>query len=71
MFVTDPTEYFREVEAIMVVHDGRPHWGKLHNRHAESLAATYPGFNEFLAIRDRLDPGWLFANDYLRQVLGQ
>jgi hypothetical protein len=21
----DPTEYFREVEAIMVAHDGRPH----------------------------------------------
>ncbi|GAA1205690.1 D-arabinono-1,4-lactone oxidase [Rhodoglobus aureus] len=67
----DPTEYFREVEAIMVAHDGRPHWGKLHNRHADSLAATYPGFNEFLAIRDRLDPGRVFANDYLRQVLGQ
>lgn len=67
----DPTEYFREVEAIMVAHDGRPHWGKLHHRHADSLAATYPGFNEFLAIRDRLDPGRVFANDYLRQVLGQ
>ncbi|WP_341952640.1 D-arabinono-1,4-lactone oxidase [Salinibacterium sp. TMP30] len=67
----DPSEYFREVEAIMVAHDGRPHWGKLHNRHAESLAATYPGFNEFLAVRDRLDPGRMFANDYLCQVLGQ
>ncbi|MGV8859234.1 D-arabinono-1,4-lactone oxidase [Rhodoglobus sp.] len=67
----DPTEYFREVEAIMVAHDGRPHWGKLHNRHAESLRDVYPGFNEFLTIRDRLDPGRVFANDYLRQVLGQ
>ncbi|WP_050993086.1 D-arabinono-1,4-lactone oxidase [Salinibacterium sp. PAMC 21357] len=67
----DPSEYFREVEAIMMAHDGRPHWGKLHNRHADSLAAAYPGFNEFLAIRDRLDPGRVFANEYLRQVLGQ
>ncbi|MBH0024675.1 FAD-binding protein [Salinibacterium sp. SWN248] len=67
----DPAEYFREVEAIMMAHDGRPHWGKLHNRQAESLAAAYPGFNEFLSIRDRLDPGRVFANDYLRQVLGR
>jgi len=67
----DPAEYFREVEAIMIAHGGRPHWGKLHNRHAESLAGAYPGFNEFLAVRDRLDPGRVFANDYLRQVLGQ
>ena len=67
----DPAEYFREVEAVMMAHDGRPHWGKLHNRHAESLETVYPGFNEFLAVRDRLDPGRVFANDYLRQVLGQ
>ncbi|MBH0010159.1 D-arabinono-1,4-lactone oxidase [Salinibacterium sp. SWN1162] len=67
----DPAEYFREVEAIMMAHDGRPHWGKLHNRPAESLATAYPRFNEFLSIRDRLDPGRVFANDYLRQVLGQ
>ena len=52
-------------------HGGRPHWGKLHNRHADSLAGAYPGFNEFVAVRDRLDPGRVFANDYLRQVLGQ
>jgi len=67
----DPGEYFREVEAIMLAHDGRPHWGKLHNRHAESLSDTYPGFNEFLAVRERLDPGRVFANNHLRQVLGQ
>ena len=67
----DPAEYFREVEAIMMDHGGRPHWGKLHNRHADSLAGAYPGFNEFVAVRDRLDPGRVFANDYLRQVLGR
>jgi len=67
----DPSEYFREVEAIMVAYDGRPHWGKMHNRHTDWLEVTYPGFNEFLAVRDRLDPGRVFANDYLNQVLGQ
>jgi hypothetical protein len=31
---------------------------------------VYPRFGEFTALRDRLDPERLFANDYLRRVLG-
>src|SRR5690606_10269149 len=27
----DPTAYFAAVEEIMLAHDGRPHWGKMHN----------------------------------------
>ena len=42
-----------------------------HHRHAESLPAPYPGFNEFLAVRERLDLGRVFANDCVRQVSGQ
>ena len=34
------------------------------------LAPAYPRFEEFLAMRDRLDPQRVFANDYLRRVLG-
>lgn len=64
-------EYFREVEAIMRAHDGRPHWGKMHNRTADDLRPTYPRFDDFLAVRDRLDPDRLFANEYLTRVLGQ
>ena len=66
----DPTEYFREVEAIMRAHDGRPHWGKLHNRTAEDLRPSYPRFDDFIAVRNQLDPDRLFANDYLTTVLG-
>jgi FAD/FMN-containing dehydrogenase len=50
--------------------DGRPHWGKMHFRDAASLAATYPRFGDFTAVRDRLDPDRLFANSYLERVLG-
>ena len=67
----DPTEYFAAVESIMMGLNGRPHWGKMHNRTAENLRPAYPRFDDFLAIRDRLDPGRLFANDYLRKVLGE
>ncbi len=62
--------YFHEVEAIMRAHAGRPHWGKLHFQTAESLATVYPKFGEFVAVRDRLDPDGLFANDYLDRVVG-
>ncbi|MBF6045420.1 FAD-binding protein [Streptomyces sp. NRRL B-1677] len=62
--------YFRAAEQIMTAHGGRPHWGKLHSRDAGHLAAAYPRFEEFTAIRDRLDPQRVFGNDYLRRVLG-
>jgi L-gulono-1,4-lactone dehydrogenase len=66
----DYDRYFRAVEAIAKDVDGRPHWGKLHYRTADSLRASYRHFDEFLAVRDRLDPDRVFGNDYLTQVLG-
>ncbi len=66
----DHTDYFREVEAVMRAHDGRPHWAKMNTRTREDLAPTYPRFEEFVALRDRLDPDRVFANTYLRRVLG-
>ncbi len=62
--------YFAAVEAIAMSVDGRPHWGKLHRRDADSLRRAYPRFNDFVALRERLDPNHVFGNDYLRQVLG-
>jgi L-gulono-1,4-lactone dehydrogenase len=67
----DPTEYFTAVEQIMMGFGGRPHWGKMHFRDAESLSEAYPRFADFLAVRDRLDPERLFGNDYLERVLGK
>nr|WP_235857232.1 D-arabinono-1,4-lactone oxidase [Occultella glacieicola] len=62
--------YFRAVEDIMVAHGGRPHWGKIHRRRAVDLAPLYPRFADFLDVRDAVDPGGLFANDYTDTVLG-
>ncbi|MFB7030503.1 MULTISPECIES: D-arabinono-1,4-lactone oxidase [unclassified Streptomyces] len=62
--------YFTAVERIMTAHGGRPHWGKLHTRDAAYLSGVYPRFAEFTALRDRLDPDRLFANDHLRRILG-
>ncbi|NYD59307.1 FAD-linked oxidoreductase [Nocardioides marinisabuli] len=63
-------EYFALLEPIMRAHDGRPHWGKLHSRTADDLAPAYPRFEEFLAVRERLDPDRVLTNAYLRRVLG-
>ena len=66
----DPTEYFNAVEEIMLEHGGRPHWGKLHTLDAERLRERHPRFDDFLAVRDRLDPERRFDNRHLRRVLG-
>ncbi len=63
-------DYFRETEAIMTAVGGRPHWGKMHTRDAEYLRGVYPRFDDFVALRDHVDPDRRFGNDYLRQVLG-
>ena len=52
----DPTEYFEAVEQIMLAHGGRPHWGKMHTLDAAALRERYPRFDDFVALRDRLDP---------------
>lgn len=66
----DPTEYFEAVEQLMEEHGGRPHWGKLHTLSADRLRERYPRFDDFVALRDRLDPDRLFRNRYLDRVLG-
>jgi FAD-linked oxidoreductase len=62
--------YFRAMEAVCRPLGGRPHWGKLHYRTAADLRPAYPKFDDFVAVRDRLDPARVFANDYLDRVLG-
>jgi FAD-linked oxidoreductase len=66
----DPTEYFEAVEEIMLGFEGRPHWGKMHTLGAETFRERYPRFDDFVALRDRLDPERLFRNPYLDRVLG-
>ena len=67
---TDHTGYFRGIEAVLRAHDGRPHWGKLHQRTATDLEPAYPRWADFLAAREQLDPDRVFTNPYLDRVLG-
>jgi L-gulono-1,4-lactone dehydrogenase len=63
-------QYFRAVEAIMDPLGGRPHWGKLHYQSAATLAGKYPQWDQWQAVRRRLDPRGTFANAYTDRVLG-
>ena len=62
--------YFRAVAGIADAVGGRPHWGKLHWLDAAALRERYPRFDDFRAVRDRLDPHGTFRNPYLDRVLG-
>jgi L-gulono-1,4-lactone dehydrogenase len=61
--------YFAAVESVLTGLDGRPHWGKIHTRSAAYFRDSYPEFDAFVALRDRLDPERRFTNHYLERVL--
>lgn len=61
---------FTLIEPILRRHGGRPHWGKLNSLKAPDFAALYPRWNDFLAVRRRLDPDGRMLNPYLKAVFG-
>lgn len=62
--------YFRLVESIVAPMNGRPHWGKIHFQGAETLRSQYERFDDFLRLRERLDPERRFVNGHVERVLG-
>lgn len=59
---------FAGIEAIFRRYEGRPHWGKLHTLTYDDLAAIYPRFEDFVALRQRLDPEGKFLNPHLKAM---
>ena len=66
----DHEPYFRLVARVLDGYGARPHWGKLHDLDAELLRTRYPRFDEFVRLRDSVDPEGRFSNPYLDRVLG-
>jgi FAD-linked oxidoreductase len=62
--------YFAAIEPIFWKYEGRPHWGKLHTLDAARLAALYPRWREFRAVRRALDPTRRLVNAHLATLLG-
>ena len=63
--------FFRDVEDILRAYDARPHWGKMHYREADALSKLYPRWDEFITLRNQLDPQRTFSNAYSDTVFGK
>jgi FAD-linked oxidoreductase len=64
-------ELFALAESVFARYGGRPHWGKLHNLKAPDLARLYPRFDDYRALRRRLDPKGRLLNAHLRRIFGE
>jgi FAD/FMN-containing dehydrogenase len=63
-------EYFSDIEPIFRAHGGRPHWAKKHSLTGETLHALYPRWDEFHAVRRKLDPHGVFLSEGMRKLFG-
>lgn len=65
-------DWFRYLEAfeqIMLKYDGRPHWGKETTWDGSTIRQQYPQIDQFLELRQQLDPNGMFLNDFTRKAL--
>lgn len=65
---TDYWPYLRACDSLFAEYRGRPHWGKLHFMTADRLARLFPRYEDFVAVRRRLDPGGAFLNTHTRAL---
>ncbi|WP_394550864.1 D-arabinono-1,4-lactone oxidase [Agromyces sp. MMS24-JH15] len=61
------TALLPDLEAALPA-SARPHWGKLFTLPAAELARRYPRWEDFRALRARLDPEGRFRNAYLDRL---
>ena len=61
-----------EIEAALAPFEARPHWGKLFDADAASIAPLYERRPDFIGLAERLDPRGAFRNTWLTtNVLGE
>ncbi|MFB7493482.1 FAD-binding protein [Streptomyces sp. NPDC056161] len=61
----------RRLEEALDPFGPRPHWGKVFTASASVLRGRYPRLDDFLALAGSLDPTGKFANDFVRDALGE
>jgi len=66
--VIDYKAYFNDVHDIFAAHQGRPHWAKVTHYSKEELSAQYPKWNDFVQLKNKLDPKGMFMNDFLKRI---
>jgi hypothetical protein len=60
---------FKKGEDEAIMYSVRPHWGKTHYLRSKHLRSALPHFDDFIHVREKLDPTGMFMNQYLRDVL--
>lgn len=58
------------IEAALAPFDARPHWGKAFTMPGETIRATLPHADDFIAAAREADPRGVFRNAYLQRTLG-
>ncbi len=64
----DCQQIFKLVEPIFQKYQGRPHWGKMHSMNAQQLKILYPQWDEFMQLRQQLDPQQKWLNPHLQHL---
>lgn len=59
-----------QIEERLAPFAPRPHWGKLFTTAPDTVRAQYPRLEDFLALREQLDPDRVFTNAYVERLLG-
>ncbi|GAA5992934.1 hypothetical protein JCM10908_000755 [Rhodotorula pacifica] len=64
--------FARFSSTLFSLFSGKPHWAKTHTLTPADLRKLYPRFDDFLAVRERVDPERVLANEYVkRHLLGE
>lgn len=70
-FEEDFQPYFKTIEPIFRKYQGRPHWGKLNTLQRQDFRTLYPRWDDFVAVRQSVDPRGRFLNPYLASLFGR
>jgi L-gulonolactone oxidase len=60
---------FDMVEDLFLSYGGRPHWAKRFKATGDELRPLYPRWDDFVALRRRMDPDDKFLNPYLERMV--
>src|SRR5688572_18004394 len=63
-------DYFKDIEPIFRAYGGRPHWAKKHTLKANDVRDMYPKWEDFLKLRQQMDPKGVFLTPYLKELFG-
>ena len=62
--------YYKAFEYLMKEMGGRPHWAKnIHTVTREDVNNMYPNINDWIRVRDDVDPAGMFVGDWHRRYL--